>query len=287
MLDGGLGSDRLFGGDDADRLEDRGGGSDLMYGDAGDDFVFAARGANATADRLVLDGGDGDDIVSFYGDPANRVSALLTAGEGNDRVDILNGRASADAGVGDDVITVRDGHGAAVVAGDGADQLWVDSARSGTLVADMGAGDDLVTLAPYLPSRNVLTLGEGHDLVLLRASGDDRLAHDPQLSITDFSTGEGGDQLDLDAYLGAALRGWNGRDPFRTGFLRLVADGDGTLLQIDADGRRGGANCQTLITFDDNAPGAFTADNFADGYQPASAGAHPLPLVATDLLALA
>ena len=134
----GVKSDAVIrGGADDDQLVYLGTGRAELFGDAGNDSLRAAKGAD------VLDGGDGDDV--------------LASGDGNDRLfggdghDNLRGEAGDDllnAGSGDDVIEGgRDNDN--ILAGDGIDEiLWALGDGSDTI--DGGAnpadGNDLLTI---------------------------------------------------------------------------------------------------------------------------------------------
>ena len=56
------------------------------------------------------------------------------------------------------------------------------------------------------------------------------------ITITDFTTGKGGDILDYSDLLKSAAVNYNGENPFSTGHIKLVQSGKDTLFQFDADG---------------------------------------------------
>jgi Ca2+-binding RTX toxin-like protein len=129
-INGNLGADTLYGGDGNDRVfgsMDSGAdylGSndvgDVMYGDAGDDFIYAVGGGNDTAyggtgnDTIyshngpqfanTLYGGDGDDYFWTHG-PTD----LVYGGAGNDNYGGGPGSQTFDGGVGRDYFDGRDG----------------------------------------------------------------------------------------------------------------------------------------------------------------------------------
>lgn len=95
------------------------------------------------------------------------------------------------------------------------------------------------------------------------------------MAVIDFETGRGGDKLRLADYLAATADGFDGTDPFASGYLRLEQSKAGALLQIDNDG--GGDEWRTIVVFENARAGAFRAANFDDGYDPAlgSSVLHP------------
>src|SRR5207237_4422449 len=116
-----------------------------------------------------------------------------------------------------------------------------------------------------------ITTGLGADTIKLDGVNYDANA----LIVTDFTTGAGGDVLNFDPVLANVVSGWDGSsNPFGSGFMRLVASGSDTLLQLDADGAANGQNYRTIVDFQHTAFSSFTSDNFIPPYNP-DGGATP------------
>ncbi|WP_028311502.1 calcium-binding protein [Derxia gummosa] len=228
---------------------------------AGNDRVLVSLGAG---DRAGVGGGAGDD--SLIGGASDD---RLDGGSGDDR---LLGRAGADALAGGSGNDRLDG-------GAGNDSLD-DGGGSDTLIG--GEGDDVFSVATGGGERDVLRAGAGDDHIgfsaaggrLVMSGGDGSDTWTPSGAalgqpavITDFAAGAGGDRLDLMPLLDAAAPGYAGGNPFG-GWLRLVARGDDTLLQLDVDGAAGPARWATQLVLRGVAPGALTADNFGAGLRP-------------------
>ncbi len=171
VLEGGAGSDTLFSQDNAD---------DQLFGGEGDDALFYYRAGGAgSGDQVLLDGGAGDDSIDLY-----------------TRDHVLN--AKIIGGAGDDRITVFEGGGARIEAGDGADQI---NLGDGDETVDGGAGFDTldythahagVTFDMAIQGAQA-TGGSGVDVV----TGIERLNgsyHDDLLSGTEIGEQISGDQ---------------------------------------------------------------------------------------------
>ncbi|WP_044559831.1 calcium-binding protein [Azospirillum sp. B4] len=261
-LEGGVGSDTLIGGagDDVmygnnagntgsdpgtiysgDTLSDSTGGNDRLYGQDGNDTVYVSRySTSVTASTVLLDGGAGNDDISFHGDYDRFLDTVTIAGgTGNDTITVeFAAQSTIDAGAGDDTVTV--------VMTD-----FMDSSHN--------------------PSVNTVTLGAGADTLVLDPgfiSGgfDSHIS----LTVTDFQPGT--DKVTLAGYLSKALTGWSTTvNPFAAGYLRLTQSGTDTLLQIDTNG--GGDGWSTLVTFQNTTATSFTARDL--GYDPYGSVAGP------------
>jgi Ca2+-binding RTX toxin-like protein len=156
VIVGEFGNDELIGGAGNDQLMDRHHGDDTLRGGAGNDLVYVQREAGAVS-RLVLDGGDHDDYVSYIGAVGSSAETTLIGGSGNDSI-VLNGDqgATIDAGPGDDNVLIYLSKGRfELQLGSGADTVAIgfDSQRDGVaafIVRDFqgGAGGDLFRLDP-------------------------------------------------------------------------------------------------------------------------------------------
>ncbi len=129
-----VGSDRAYGGADADQLW-VGPGDASAYGEGGRDWLIADRIGSS---RLF--GGAGDDRLEVL---AEGTGKLLHGGAGNDGLESRTDGATLNGSSGDDGLTMR---------------------FAGLLVG--GDGDDILTSAsPAAPSKTVVSCGAGEDRV--------------------------------------------------------------------------------------------------------------------------
>ncbi len=109
-INGTVASEVLRGGSENDRIEDRAGGSDSLYGDGGDDFLLVSRGANASGSQIRMEGGEGNDEIWLQTLNLNGTTAVLDGGNGNDLFHLWstgNG-ATITTGTGADIIRLDD-----------------------------------------------------------------------------------------------------------------------------------------------------------------------------------
>jgi Ca2+-binding RTX toxin-like protein len=254
-IDGGRGDDVLTGGDD---------GTDTLFGEAGNDQLNGGGGA----DNLY--GGMGDDVVH--------------GGDGNDYIvrdeargsDILYGEA------GDDYIVVGSfkGSGASqAYGGDGNDYFTIDVRTGATVAIDGGAGDDWVDLISW-DSAATVTLGAGRDLITLETAFTFTGTSSTGVTVTDFTTGPGGDVLQIAEALIDATSAWDGvSNPFTAGFLRLTQSGADTILDVSAQAN---GTFTRAFVFKNVDASSFTAENFA-GLPLTGTTSAPLTLTGSDL----
>jgi len=152
-----------------------------------------------------------------------------------------------------------------LIGGLGNDQITAASS-DGAQTIDGGDGDDTI-IHYYRISASTITTGTGSDTIELAYAAIGAAA----ITVTDFTTGGGGDLFRLTGADGALLdqlSGWDGSsNPFGA-FLRLQQSGSDTVLQWDQDGAAGGASWETLVVFQNTTAGDFTDANFAPGYDP-------------------
>jgi serralysin len=218
-----------------DTIYDDAGGNDSLYGEGGDDTIRVVRFAfnpgqpNTT---VLLDGGAGDDYLSFRISGPRSDTATLIGGAGEDEIHAWGGQVTIDAGDDADQVYITAGGLFTVTLGSGADQIFFD--------ADFSTTSDL---APAILVTDFATGGGGDILTL----GYAYLKN--QLTNWDQST-----------------------NPFATGHLALVQQGADTLLRIDRDGAATGHGFVTLMVFQNTTATAFTSANIgvypADGTQP-------------------
>ena len=225
-ISGAAGGDLLRGGDGDDRL-DGGVGNDLLDGGAGDDTMDAGTG------RDTLLGGEGHDRLS------GGVTSVLDGGAGNDTV---TGGSTVSGGEGDDLIYVRSsGNNTVVNGGDGNDTLQT-SDYSETLNATMtgGGGSDTFRIA------NEATYLWG------------------AYTVTDFTAGAGGDQIDLLPLLAsrdAAGHMYPDLQAQGVPLFKLVQQGMDTLLQV-SNGIWSDSSFFTLVVLKNVDAASLTAANF-------------------------
>ncbi|MDG3442400.1 beta strand repeat-containing protein [Nitrospirillum amazonense] len=243
VLNGGSGDDVLYGNNAAntggdtgdDRLTDDQGGNDQLYGQDGNDTLTVTRYTSTATETILMDGGSGNDTISFYG--SGRQTVTILGGSGNDAISAnALAQGTIDAGDGDDTLSLE-----------GVGQKTVDA----------GAGNDTVSIIlGFGVGATTLTLGTGSDTVALTQSGTS-VDSDVSLTVTDFQPGT--DKVVLDNYLPYVLTGWDGAsNPFGNGYLQLVQAGNDTLLQIDPDGNGAASGWTTLITFQNTTASTFT-----------------------------
>jgi Ca2+-binding RTX toxin-like protein len=259
-VDDGTGFDTLRGGDGADQLTDNADGG-ALYGDAGNDYIYL-RGTIAS----YIDGGANDDNITVI----NSGNSTVLGGTGNDSIygtsydnNILR-NLNIDAGEGDDLVSGTGLHWT-ITGGDGNDTINVSGADH---VMNVGAGNDVINLEGNgaFASATIVT-GAGSDIVKLSL----RSLESGQTAtiITDFTTGVGGDQLDLTVVLGRlAELGYDYSNPFTNGWLKLATSGTDTLLQVDEAGTVNGAQWVTLAILNNTNVTNFISNNFVDNISP-------------------
>jgi Ca2+-binding RTX toxin-like protein len=283
-LTGGLLDDTIQGGDGNDVI-DGGKGDDLIDGGQGDDTLSGGAGNDSLAggdDNDFLNGDDGDDTLDG-GDGDDRLvdttgANVLHGGAGNDLLDVVNpsvpagypsysthGAGRLDGGDGDDILFVGNGNDLAL-GGTGNDSVYVQLntwAGDRHIVVDAGDGDDRIYASGYIGGAITIdaTGGAGRDTYQL----DGATLKSVALTIEDFAAGPGGDRLDFGPLL-PSLPDGNLFGP--SGYLRLVASGADTLLQLDQDGANGPGDFVTVAVLKNLAPGSITRDNILQGYSP-------------------
>ncbi|WP_159287848.1 beta strand repeat-containing protein, partial [Zhongshania aliphaticivorans] len=216
ILSGGAGHDTLSGGLGDDTLLG-GQGVDNLLGGEGDDSLLGGAGddhlTGGTGDD-TLDGGTGDDIL-LGGDGDD----TLYGGAGNDELEGGRGNDVLYGGAGDD----------SLLGGDGSDTLYG------------GQGDD------------TLSGGRNSDTFVWNSTDKGSTASPASDIITDFTTGVGGDVLDLSDLLQGEENGT------LTDYLSFQSDGSGnTILSIDSAGDSPFSADQTITLSGVDLTGAGT-----------------------------
>lgn len=241
LLPGTVGADVISGLGGYDSIDGKA-GDDRIDGGADGDFIEGGLGDD------TVDGGDGDDTLSDNGGGSD----TLRGGAGADTISVYHYGGGApetiriEGGAGADNVTLAaGGSGAATIdLGDDADKLTLGSTPNMTVAATLGGGQDTVTLQSYASFKSALVLN-------------------------DFAAGDAGDVLDLSGYLGGALSGWDGSNPFGPGgYLKLVQSGADTVLRLDRDGGAGTSfGPIDLVLFRGVDAATLTAANLG-GYAP-------------------
>ena len=154
VIVGGNGFDRLLGGDGNDVITDEYNVGDSLLGGEGDDVLTVRRMNGAVSqDSVLLEGGGGNDRLVYETPTWSRdnIWAYLRGGEGDDRIEAVNGRGEIHAGAGNDHVRLT----FAGVAADPPDYN-----------IRLGAGSDVLALAGSNPA-NITVLdfqaGDGGD----------------------------------------------------------------------------------------------------------------------------
>jgi Ca2+-binding RTX toxin-like protein len=225
-------------------------GDDTLSGSAGDDVIDGGPGDDE------LDGGDGDDVL--YGGDGDD---FIRGGPGADQVSGGPGRDMLFGDDGDDWLIGGDGadglHGGLgndrMDGGAGDDQLL---GNAGHDVLNGDAGND--TLFGSL-GNDVLRGGAGND-TLSGGAGADRFVFDGVGDgldvITDFGAG---DVLAIGNMLSGFVAGQE------ADFVRLVANGTSTTLEVDADGAANGSLYTPIVVL--NGVTGTTLNDLVSGGQ--------------------
>ncbi|MEA3001238.1 MAG: hypothetical protein QOH81_26, partial [Sphingomonadales bacterium] len=144
-----------------DGITDSAGGNDRLYGGEGDDGVAVYRYDDQAPSVVLLDGGVGADVLTFYG--SRYVDAVTMAGgDGDDDISLFRGGAvTIDGGAGNDRIGLNFlGARTIITLGTGTDLIYLsanvgyDTAGGSITVTDFQTGNsgDRLELVSYLVS---------------------------------------------------------------------------------------------------------------------------------------
>lgn len=258
------GNDRLFGTEEADRLDGLGGadrlyghgGNDLLLGGSGDDRLYGEGGED------TLEGGDGNDT--------------LEASFGFDRLDGGEGADLLDSGLvynrdGDEY---RGGAGNDTIRPNGSDNLIIPGAGADVVLLDWRLSPyDAPEWWHYASGQIFLGTDEqpalpddAIDRILLSYGALELGFAAPE--IHGFRAGTGGDVLDLSALV-HVIRRYDDAHPFNHGWLRLVQRGDDTSLQINPTNSAGTASWRDLALLRGVVAESLHAENFTPTFSPA------------------
>ncbi|MEH8171167.1 DUF5801 repeats-in-toxin domain-containing protein [Aeromonas veronii] len=217
-----------------------GAGTDTLNGNAGNDILLGGAGNDS------LNGGEGNDIL--VGGAGNDT---LNGGAGNDTASYID----STAGV---TVTVNGNNQA--TGGAGTDSLSNMENLVGSMFNDSLTGDGNANVLSGLAGSDILSGGGGDDLLFGGADGDTLTGGGGKDTfkwgagdiggvdvIKDFTTGTGGDVLDISEL----LTGEHANSGSLDAYLNFSSDGPGTnksTLTIDLDGTNGGTT--HVIKFD-------------------------------------
>ncbi|MFM5740020.1 DUF5801 repeats-in-toxin domain-containing protein, partial [Aeromonas veronii] len=215
-------------------------GADTLNGNAGNDILLGGAGNDA------LNGGEGNDIL--VGGAGNDT---LNGGAGNDTASYIDSTAG---------VTVKVNGNNQATGGAGTDSLSNMENLVGSMFNDSLTGDGNANVLSGLVGSDILSGGGGDDLLLGGADGDTLTGGGGKDTfkwgagdiggvdvIKDFTTGTGGDVLDISEL----LTGEHANSGSLDAYLNFSSDGPGTnksTLTIDLDGTNGGTT--HVIKFD-------------------------------------
>ena len=241
-----------------------------LYGDTGDDSLsaninwwygtYSSLDGYGNANKfLYLDGGDGNDTLNATTYTYNwhgQVSLALLGGSGNDRLTVSDG-LSGDTGASGQ----SSGIGQATLDGGAGDDVL---SASGVVQLGMtgGAGADRFVLT----AQQYRTLEEG-SRTFSDGTGAQTVVAATATVITDFVAGAGQDVLDVADLLRNGTSGFDGSNPFTSGYLKLQQSGADTQVVFDADGAAGLGKSGLVIAVLQNVNAAdLVAANFTPAF---------------------
>lgn len=283
-ITGGIGNDTIDGGAGDDLLLGDGGADTLTGGDGFDTLSYAASGAGVSFTTSPTPGSGGDaqgDLIrqdssierfigSAFADTITADAAIVDGGNGNDVLSSFNfyyqGARTLLGGVGDDILTDTGTNGSTLVGGAGADRLIGTSSFSlGTIVsyADSSAGVSINLTG----GRNGGNPGVGGDaegdifINIYRAVGS---AFDDHLTGSGYSDHlQGGDGNDIIAGRGAGLD----YDYLDGGAGTDTADFGYSTVGVTADLVQGQTSAHTFLTSIESLGGSAYDDVFTGNDQ--------------------
>ena len=240
-----------------DQLSGIVGYSSHLSGSGGNDLLQAGSGA-ADGRGDMLDGGTGADTLiggaardRLFGGNGNDT---LTGGGGDDELDGGKGDDLLQGGAGNDTLSVAYGADAGLdtlQGGDGDDVFSYGAVTGGAATASGGAGRDI-----YRPVTDSYSYSSGTY----------------NFSVSDFTAGVGGDQIDLASVL--PRTGYTGGNPFSgdNSYARMVQSGADTLVQLSTYGNTANNTYYTVLTLKNVDKATLTSDNFVGGIKPDGSG---------------
>jgi Ca2+-binding RTX toxin-like protein len=239
----------------------------VLSGGAGDDnlrnyistWEYRNTAGSQRVDKTaILDGGDGNDNVTVEGDNNiwfGKTTVSLLGGAGNDRLTATDREAGSANGNRQDVGIAH----ATLDGGVGDDVLSAGGVVDLTMTGGSGADTFALTAQQYR------TQLEGTRSFTLESGGTEAIATHATV-ITDFEVGVGHDILDVSELLRNASTGFDGSNPFSSGYLTLEQSGADTLVKFDADGLGTDKSAVAVAVLQNVTATNLVADNFNPNY---------------------
>lgn len=275
-LTGSAFGDTLRGNDEFNLLIDNAvsgpaGQTDSLFGYGGNDSILVTRAAAAPATNIVMDGGDGDDLIQL----ASGTVTFTTASNGSSADP--EGLSSGASYVAPGRSGTRFLDNVVVSGGAGNDRVVLTGVDSATV--DLGTGDDrlsISTLGGVGFNDYDITTGAGRDVIQLAGSGAAATTTARANIVRDFTVGDAGDSFELRTAASSssfAATSWVNttnflgltsvtQDMFDSGHLRLVQSGADMLLQADRDAAGAASGFVTIAVLSNTYTGGFTTANF-------------------------
>ena len=242
--------------------------SSLDTGSGNDRVRISARAngqdTNAWAMRdSSLDAGAGDNKIEIEG---NALQSRILTGDGLDTIRISGletDQLQIDSGASDDVLRVDGGTRISYVSGEGSDQLQLSRNYFASLLQannnEQGNNNE-GELKAEAPINN--TLDQSDTEAMQSEDSATGLNLRDALKFEDFTTGSGGDSINVDDILRSYGVGLKRESIFADGFLSFEQNGDDSVLVFDADGASKQDKGNTaLVVFRGVQASAFSRNN--------------------------
>ena len=236
---------------------------------SGNDLVRVrafANGRNRVAWAMrnsTLDLGAGDDRIDITG---NALQSTIRTGDGLDTIRLSGletDQLHIDTGADDDVLKIDGGTRISYTSGDGSDQLqltrnyFASLIQSNDINKEFSQGDQLMVKEATIEEQNQV-FNEPMPLAELETGLN---LHDA-LKFEDFTTGEGGDSVNVDDILIGYGVNLKHQSIFADGYLSFQQNGNDSILFFDADGADHQDNSDmALVVFKGVQASAFRTDN--------------------------
>ena len=242
--------------------------SSLDTGSGNDRVRISARAngqdTNAWAMRdSSLNGGAGDNNIVIDG---NALQSRILTGDGLDTIRISGLKTDQlliDSGANDDVLKVDGGTRISYVSGEGSDLLQLSRNYFASLLQannNEQANNEDAPLKAEAPTKQAVEQAFTES-VLVEAPSSGLSLRDA-LKFEDFTTGSGGDSINVDDILRSYGVGLKRESIFADGFLSFEQNGDDSVLVFDADGASKQDKGNTaLVVFRGVQASAFSRNN--------------------------
>ena len=236
---------------------------------SGDDLIRIsahANGLNREAWAMrnsSLDAGAGDNNIEING---NVLRSKIRTGSGVDTIRLSGletDQMQIDSGANDDVLKVDGGTRISYTSGDGSDQLHLTSNYFTSLIQANEINQELSQVDRLIENdSNSKEQNQDINKPLQFAESPTGLNLRDALKFEDFTTGVGGDSVNIDGILRGYGVGLKRESIFADGFLSFEQKGDDSVLVFDADGTDQQAKSDmALVVFKGVHASAFSTDN--------------------------